>query len=291
MQVVLHTGAHETDEDRLLKCLLKNKAAFSKIGVSVPGPSRYRNLIRDSMQALTENPPSEGAREILLDAILDEDTPERLIMSNEHFFGIPSMALKRGRLYPAAERKLTEFCQLFPEDDVEIFMAVRNPATFVPAIFEVSRSTDFEEFVAENDPLNLRWSEMFHRIRIAMPDIPITVWCNEDTPLIWGQLVRDISGIFPNQKIIGGFDLLYEIMSKEGMRRFRAYLASHPTMTEVQKRRVIAAFLDKFAIEDEIEQELDLPGWTEGLMDQLSDIYDEDMFELQRIPGVTFLTP
>ena len=79
-------------------------------------------------------------------------------------------------------------------------------------------------------------------------------------------------------------------MSKEGMQRFAAYLKSHPDMTEIQKRRVISAFLDKFALE-EIEEELDLAGWTEDLMDDMMDVYDEDMLEVQRIPGVTLIAP
>lgn len=62
-------------------------------------------------------------------------------------------------------------------------------------------------------------------------------------------------------------------------------------MTEMQKRRVMVAFLDKFAIEDEIEEELDLPGWTDELVDELTDTYEEDCFSLSRIPGVTVIAP
>ncbi len=80
-------------------------------------------------------------------------------------------------------------------------------------------------------------------------------------------------------------------MSKEGMQRFAAYLKSHPDMTEIQKRRVISAFLDKFALEEEIEVELDLAGWTKDLMDDMTDVYDEDMLEVQRIPGITLIAP
>ena len=80
-------------------------------------------------------------------------------------------------------------------------------------------------------------------------------------------------------------------MSPEGLARFDAYLASHPGLTEVQKRRVIAAFLDKFALEDELEEELDLPGWTEDLVEALTEAYDEDVFQIERIPGVTLVTP
>jgi hypothetical protein len=54
---------------------------------------------------------------------------------------------------------------------------------------------------------------------------------------------------------------------------------------------VIAAFLDKFALDDEIEEELDMPGWTEALVDDLSDQYDEDVLAIQRMPGVTMIAP
>jgi hypothetical protein len=80
-------------------------------------------------------------------------------------------------------------------------------------------------------------------------------------------------------------------MSAEGMSRFQSYLESHPDMTEVQTRRVITAFLDKFAIDDMVEEEVDLPGWTEPLVDQLTEQYEEDIFEISRIPGVTYLSP
>ncbi len=41
MQIALHIGAHCTDEDRLLKCLLMNKEILSDVGTAVPGPGRY----------------------------------------------------------------------------------------------------------------------------------------------------------------------------------------------------------------------------------------------------------
>ena len=131
----------------------------------------------------------------------------------------------------------------------------------------------------------------FASIREAAPNVPITLWCNEDTPLIWAQIIRDLAGLEHGEKITGGFDLLSDIMSREGMRRFRAYLHEHQGMTEMQKRRVIAAFLDKFALEDALEEELDIPGWTDELVEELTEIYDEDVFHIQRMPGVQMITP
>ena len=75
------------------------------------------------------------------------------------------------------------------------------------------------------------------------------------------------------------------------MKRFRAYLKAHPIMTEIQKRRVIAAFLDKFALDEEVVEEVDLPGWTEDLITQMTELYEEDIFVMQRLPGVEMIVP
>lgn len=109
--------------------------------------------------------------------------------------------------------------------------------------------------------------------------------------MIWAHIIRQMAGLPDDQKIIGGFDLLSSIMSTEGMKRFRAYLKDHPIMTEHQKRRAIAAFLDKYAIEDEVEEELDMPGWTEDLVEDMSEAYDEDVSVIAGIPGVRVLLP
>lgn len=291
MQVIFHAGVHCTDEDRVLKCLLKNRGDFSPLGVIVPPPGRYRKLLHETLVALGKSDPTPDAREILLDAILDEEHADRVLLSNENLFCVAKLALKGQIFYPKAASRLGQLKSLFQGDDIEIYLSIRNPATFLPALYKKTPHEQFIDMTNGVDPLDLRWSELIYRMRAEHPDIPITVWCNEDTPMIWAQIIREMGGINPNQKIKGAFDLISEIMTREGMKRFRAYLKTHPIMTEMQKRRVISAFLDKFAREDMIEEELDLPGWTDDLVEELSDIYDEDVFEIQRIPGVTFISP
>lgn len=291
MQIVFHAGVHCTDDDRILKCLLKNRADFAKLGAIVPPPGRYRKLMHQTMLAMGEAAPSDDARDVLLESILDGGDADRVIMSNDSAFCVPNMALRSGVYYGKAEERVRYLTELFETDDVEIFLAICNPATFLPALFTKTKHNSFAEMSSGSDPRDLRWSEMVYRIRENNPSVGLTVWCNEDTPLIWAQIIRELAGINPNEKIKGGFDLISEIMTKEGIQRFRAYLAEHPTMSEIQKRRVISAFLDKFAREDMIEEELDLPGWTEELVEELTEIYDEDVFEISRIQGVNFITP
>ncbi|WP_050927605.1 hypothetical protein [Aestuariivita boseongensis] len=291
MEIIFHTGAHFTDDDRLMRCLLRNKDDFSKRGIAVPGPGKYRQLLRSTLRAMQSASPDPGARDVLMDAILDDEDADRMILSNAHFFGVANAAVRNGVLYPAAPERMAGLRQLFPTDELEMFIAIRNPATFLPLVKEKSPEREMPEILGGNDPRSLRWSEMIEAIREAAPDVPITVWCNEDTPLLWAQIIREMAGLEHGEKITGGFDLLKTIMSAEGMKRFRAYLHEHRNLTEMQKRRVIAAFLDKFALEEEIEEELDIPGWTEELVDEITEIYDEDVFDIQRIPGVQFISP
>jgi hypothetical protein len=75
------------------------------------------------------------------------------------------------------------------------------------------------------------------------------------------------------------------------MARLLAYLKAHPPQTEVQKRRIIAAFLDKFALEEEVEEVVDIPGWTDQTIDTLTRAYEEDVWLIERMPGVTLITP
>jgi hypothetical protein len=291
MQLVFHTGAHFSEEERLMKCLLRNKSAFQERGIAVPGPGRYRKILRETMQAMKEIPLASEAREVLMDAILDDASADRVLLSNAHFFGAPRASLRKGLLYPMAAERMAYIAQIFHGDEIEMFMALRNPASFLPAAFAQSPRDEMVDFMGGVDPRAVRWSDTILRIREAAPEITVTVWCNEDAPLIWSQIIREIAGLEHGDTVIGGDDLLADIMTEEGMKRFEAYVGARPAMTEIQRRRVMVAFLDKFARDDVIEEELDMPGWTQELVTEMTETYDEDVFAIARIPGVQVISP
>jgi len=291
MQVVFHIGAHCTDEDRLVRCLLKNRGKLAAEGIVVPGPSRYRPILRETMGKLRGGEASPDTQEALLDAVMDEDSANRIIFSEEHFIGLPDKVLVANRLYPQAGERIKAMANLFPQAQTEFHLAIRNPATFLPALHARQSGVGFEQFVAGVDLMALRWSDLIRRIREARPDCPLTVWCNEDTPLIWIELFAAVAKHDPEAKLGGMYDLLSEIMSPTGMKRLRVYLGSHPPQTILQRRRIVSAFLDKFGLADQIEQELDLPGWTSEFVEDLTDHYEDDIAEIERMDGVTFLAP
>lgn len=291
MQIVYHIGANCTDDDRLLKSLLKNVDAFAAEGIKVPGPGKYRRIIRETIQNLNGAAPSPDTRDILLDTILDDEAVNRLILSHSAFICIPNHIFENGVFFGRAEARIAGLASLFPDDDLEIFLGIRNPATFVPAVFNEAKFTDFAQYLRGISLDQIRWSDLISRIRAVAPQAALTVWCNEDTPLIWAQLIREISGVDPLAKIAGGFDLLASIMAPEGMKRFFDYLKSHPPQTEIQKRRIIAAFLERYVIEEEVIEEFDLPGWTTEVVDHLTEAYEEDIYLISRMPGVNFVAP
>jgi len=290
MIISYHIGLHLTDEDALVKSLLRNANVLMPEGVAVPGPSRYRGVLGDVTRKLRGAKASRETQEMMLDTILEGDHPERIVFSNDSFICAGDRTLDGGTLYQRAGEKTAWLRNLFPDAQVEFFLSVRNLATWLPAMSGKVNPKIFEDFTRSLDPDLAVWSDVLRDIREANPDSPITVWCNEDTPLIWPEVMHEITGLEPQVQMRGGFDILAQIMEREGLKRLRGYLADHPPVSEIQRRRVLAAFLDKYALDEKIEEEVDLPGWTPELIDHLTAVYDDDMIEIGRIPGVTVLT-
>jgi len=212
-------------------------------------------------------------------------------MSNANFICIPNRIFDKGAFYEQTEAKVHALTQLFPNDEIDLFLGLRNPATFLPDVFAASKADTLDAYLRGFPPTEIRWSNVIKRILHVAPNAQLTVWCNEDTPMIWAELIRDIAGVSSDTRIAGGFDLLSTIMSDDGMKRFLTYMNENPPQTEQQKRKIIMAFLDKFALEDEIEEEVDLPGMTPELIGHLSEIYEQDVDMIASMEAVHFIEP
>jgi hypothetical protein len=290
MQIVYHLGAHCTDEDRLLRCLLRNRAMLANQGVVVPGPARYRKLLRDTAVQLKGARASVETQALVLEQIMDEDTADRLILSWDSFLSFPQWVLSPG-LYPLAGERIRAFAQIFPDIDADFYMAIRNPATFLPALFEKQKVKSYEDFLNGIDPMFLHWSDVVAQIRAENPDISLTIWCDEDTPLIWPEVLGAVSGLGPDAAFDGADELLAQIMAPEGLNRLNDYLARNPPLNGTHRKRVVAAFLDKFVLTDKIEVEVALPGWTSDLIADLTAAYDADVARIAQMDGIRLIQP
>lgn len=289
MRIVYHLGAHCTDEERLLRCLLKNRAALADEGIHVPGPMRYRNLLRDTAVALKGKTASFDTQTMVLEQIMEQDHADRLILSWDNFLSYPQWAL-RGSLYPNAAERIRAFTQIFPQIEAEFHLSIRNPATFLPELFQRQKGKSHDEFMDGVEPQSLRWSTMIAQVRALNPDVPLTIWCDEDTPLIWPDVLQAVSGHSPGLVLDDANALLSTILTPEGLARLTGYLAENPPPSADIRMGIVAAFLDKFADPTKIEIDLDMPGWTQALVTEMTETYAQDVARIAAIPGLTLIS-
>ena len=293
MKISLFAGVHGTDQDQLTKALLRNADMLRAQDRVVPPPQAYRDMLTATLDKLGPARPAPEARDILLDAILPEleTDPAHLILCCDTVLGPPRDMFATGRLYAQAETRLRACAALFEGDDLSLHFALRNPASLLPELAARSPYPNLGGFLQGVRPETLRWSDFLTRVRLALPECPVTVWCTEDTPFVWGEVIRAVAGLAPGTRIAGAFDVLASIMEPEGMRRFRAYLGQHPTVSDAQRYRIMAAFLDKYALDEALEAGIDQPGWDSAYVDHLSALYDADLTAIAAIPGVALIAP
>ena len=229
---------------------------------------------------------------MLLDQMLEMEDCTRMVLSYEDVICMHPLIFEKGQFYGKADFKLPWLRNTFADHEMEFFIGVRNPATFIPEAFSYcGPNTSFENFLSGVNLDTLRWSALLTRIRNVCPDTPVTCFAFEDTPLTWAQVMREMTGVGQMVPMSGGLDILATIMKREGMKRLRTYLHTHKPQTEEQRRRILQAFLDKYVDEEALEEEIEVPGWNEALVARLTEAYEEDLDRIEAMQGVRFIAP
>ena len=163
---------------------------------------------------------------------------------------------------------------------------VMNPD---PTLLEATPHDDLMQLMNGLDPAALKWSNLIDRITSALPETPLTVWCCEDGPLIWGTVLRSIVAVEPEYPIKGAHSRVTQIMCDEGANQFQDYVAEHPNLTETQLCDTMIEFLEKYADPERVEYELDIPGWDQAYVEDLTWQYEEDVLNIGNKPNVTLI--
>ena len=288
MEIIFHLGAHCTDDGLLIRSILKNRARLAEEGIGVPGPSRYRELLGEASTALRGGAADEDTEASIIEAICDDETAERIVLSSDNFLCRADVVLAEDGLYPKAG-KSSWLRQCLPSHQAGFAMGLRNPATFVPELLRLTGQG--EEALDDVTITDLLWSDVLADIAVANPGARIIAWCHEDTPFVWSEIIREITGHDPFTEIDGEFDMLDRIMSDEGMTRLIDFLDARQVTSQSKRRKAVAAFLEAHAIEEAVEAEIDLPGWTDETIDMLTQLYEDDVERIAAMPEVTLITP
>ena len=291
MQIAFHIGANCTDDERLLKSILKNADVLLQQGIAVPGPGRYRKLIREAIESLDGGAPAEGARDVLLDAILEGDNISRLVLSNANFITIPKRIFDHSVFYHQAEMKVRGLHTLFPEDEISLFMGLRHPASFLQEAALRAEVGSLVQYLGVLSPLELRWSDVIERIKRAAPKTPLYVWCNEDTPLIWEDLMRLQTGVSADTPITGQFGILSNIISQQGMQELAARMPGIAPGDVEARENLIADLMETHALPDLVEDSIDLPELDGPVVAAMTEAYEADLEVIAQMEGVDLILP
>jgi len=287
VDIAIHLGAHCTDEDLILQTLTNNGPLMADSGVALPPPAKARPALRKALQGGGNLVPGMGNP--LVAELLDGYEGQRMVLSYEGFLGTYATVLSGASMYAAAGPRCTMLRDLFPGHSVTFYLALRNPATFIPALFEASSVTDFGAFVNDHDLSAISWSEPIAAIRAACPEVPLVVWCNEDLPMIWPDVLEAVSGVEAPKT--GELAILEQVMTPPGLQRLKAYLADNPPANAATRRKVITAFLGKYADETKVAPDIAQPGWTDDMIAGLSDLYEKDVARVKAMDDLTFIVP
>lgn len=291
--IAVHLGFHCTEEDRLLRCLLRNAPGLAAAGVSVPQPALYRQALR-AQAAPREGEaaePGEGATARLAEVLAPAPGIRRIVLSHPNLVSYPGRAVTAEGLYAGLPARLAALSARLGAQRIEIFCALRNPATLLPALRGLLPGTDYATLMSGLDPSGLRWIGPFARLRAALPDLPVTLWCSEDLPLIWPDLLRRLAGVPAGMALDGDADLLGALLTPVGMATLAAYLKAQGPLGPGDRRRLTTALLERYAQPGALEVEIDLPGWTDALVAEVTERYLADVAAIAALPGVERIAP
>ena len=288
MQIAFHIGANCTDADRVLKSVLRNAPALLQKGVVIPGPGKYRALLRETIEGLNGAQPAADTREILLDAIIAQEDATRIILTNDNFIAIPKRIFDHGVFYAQTEPKLRGLQRLFPEDELSLFFSIRNPVTFLQDVARLAEPGSLREYLGLMSPMDLRWTDVIKKIKRAVPRAQLYVWCTEDAPLIWEDLIRLQSGLQPYDNVHGGLDIVRQILTPEGIEKLDA---AQVPLGRVARQTFIGDLIDGFAAPDGIEEQITMDELTPELIGAMSEAYEDDIDAIDDMDGVELILP
>lgn len=290
MQTVFHIGVHGTDGDRLLKTLLNNRDLLFRDHAEPVPPSRHRSIFEEAMMALNGGAATAEMQQIMLDAMLESHSPERIIMSSPSLLGGPARMVGPAGLYPNIGNRVAALANLFPEAASEFFVAIRNPAVILTKVLPQVQG-GYGAMMQGCAPTQLRWNDTIRRLVAAAQGRRVVIWCHEDVPMIWPELVRLVGNIGPEAPVAGTLLYMEEILGPALFTELRQRLGAMDQMTIGKRREICTEMLQSSALSGAIEEDINLPGWTQDMVDAVTDDYRRDAAEIAALPGVEFIMP
>ena len=291
MSIAFHLGADSTDGGRLMRSVLRSRAPLAEQSISVPPPRHYRTFVRAALAVLNGDTSNADQVAALFEDIAAREQMNRMVMFCDSLICEPGQALDGQMLYPLAPLRLAAFRALLPGRSPEFHLALCSPATLVPTLSLQPAMSGQSRLMTGPEAADLSWLATLTQIIQTNPGIRLTLWCNEDTPLLWPDILRALTGYRGPALLEGDNDLLAALLTESGYTSLARSLIARPPVTAADRRNRISTALEADARPNALEIDVTLPGWSADDIATITSRYIADCAEIARLPGVTFLSP
>ncbi|EEE37325.1 hypothetical protein RKLH11_1161 [Rhodobacteraceae bacterium KLH11] len=291
MQMVIQAGAHFTDDAQLLDLLQANAQVLRDNQTAFWGLRPFRKIFRPALKPSADRPSQQETLMRFQKLFPGDQHVNRAILSSALYLGERPSIIMDGQFYPNAGQRTAYLDHLFSDSTVELFVGLRNPGSFIPKVLMLLSAPERAHILTSTDLSCLSWLAMIEDIRDLAPDVKITLWSNEDSPLIYGDIVRALAGLPEDTPLEQEFAPLAALLSETGKQELKGLTEPQPTPNDPVFRGRLAQIFQQHALTDAIEEEIEMPGWSEDVVTAFTELYEQDLARLQTMPDIRFLKP
>ncbi|RDW14861.1 hypothetical protein [Paracoccus thiocyanatus] len=197
MALSIHPGAHKTASTHLQYSLRQVRDRLRAAGLAYLGPDLLRGQPLALSMILAQGlggRDEAAARQAFRD--MRGDCPDMLI-SEENILGLTHrtrLYSRRGEFYPRAATRLRHVIALADAGPAVLYLALRDPATFVVSAFGLQvaegKEIDLEDYLCGRDPARSDWAGLVGRLAAVDNLSRIVLWRYEDYPALRPRLLE-----------------------------------------------------------------------------------------------------
>lgn len=287
-QIAFHVGVHTTDEERLFRSLRLNADVLREQKIELCDNQLNEPILNEAAQALRGGIASPEMEEVVIDALVEEDDTARLIISRPTLLGVPRRLFNVTSMMEYTGEKMIELTNIVPTVEAEFHIGIKNPVTLMARLINRA-SISYDMLMNGTDPLKKRWGPTMIDVVQKLRGRKLVVWCHEDMPMIFPEVLHRLSGVSAETTLKGGDRLLRDLLTPEGVKHLREEIADDMEITA--RRAAVEVLLEKYTRKDVMSMDIDCPGWTKDVVEQMTADYHEDIAMIAALPGVEFISP
>jgi len=283
MRITVFVGPSKCGGDALRAHLRANEALLAELGACLCIDPDHSGLLAKHMRI-------GGDPQKFLDAASVPDDAHSLLLWDETLLGPVDAPFGKRFWYGTARARMENVHKYFEQHEVYTALATRDPADLIPALYAENlrrrNLIEFKNFIGQVPIEKLQWSELIERVQLRDEYKPVLAWSQEDYAYIWRDVIEALVDIPNGQVLVGDKP---EREADITIPRAEYHLASMQKLSADGTKIDDTHWAQFLETHEELVGLTEHPAWTQDRQEQLSEIYDEDLYSVARMDAVHFL--